>query len=176
MLTKKIVDLLNKQIELEAMASQVYLAMASWAEVEGLGGSSRFFYQHSEEERQHMLRIFHYLNDRGSHAIVPALKAVRLEYKSLEDACEHLLKHEVVVTESINNLVDEALKAKDHTTHLFLQWYVQEQLEEETLARNILDKLKLIGGDKAGLYLLDRELGSGGETEQDVRGGKGAGK
>jgi ferritin len=65
----------------------------------------------------------------------------------------------VKVTESINNLIDHALSARDHTTHVFLQWYVQEQLEEERLARQILDKIKLIANDKAGLYLLDRELG-----------------
>jgi ferritin len=159
MLNKKMIDLLNKQIELEAMASQVYLAMASWAEVEGLEGASQFFYEHSDEERMHMLKLFHYVNERGGHAIVPILKSVPTKYKNLEDACTHLLSHEVKVTESINNLIDHALSARDHTTHVFLQWYVQEQLEEERLARQILDKIKLIANDKAGLYLLDRELG-----------------
>ena len=160
MLTKKMTELLNKQIELEAMASQVYLAMASWAEVEGLEGTARFFYEHSDEERGHMLRLFHYINERGGHAIVPSLKSVPTKYKSVEDACTHLLEHEVKVTESINNLIDHTLGAKDYTTHHFLQWYVQEQLEEERLARQILDKIKLIGSDKAGLFLLDRELGT----------------
>jgi ferritin len=159
MLTKKMNELLNGQIELEAMASQVYLAMASWAEVAGLEGTASFFYAHSEEERQHMLRLFHYVNERGGQAMVPTLQSVPMKYKSVEDACEHLLAHEIKVTESINRLIDHTLAAKDHTTHHFLQWYIQEQLEEERLARQILDKLKLIGNDKAGLFLLDRELG-----------------
>jgi ferritin len=150
---------LNKQIELEGMASQVYLAMASWAEVAGLEGASKFFYKHSDEERMHMLKLFHYVNERGGHALVPVLKAVPTKYKNIEDACAHLLEHEVKVTESINKLIEVALSAKDYTTQVFLQWYVQEQLEEERLARQILDKIKLIDNDKAGLYMLDRELG-----------------
>lgn len=158
MLTKKMTEMLNEQIILEATASQVYLAMASWAEVSGLEGSAQFFYKHADEERMHMLKLFHYINERGGHAVVPALAAVPLKYKSIEDAVEHLLDHECKVTASINELVDQSIKAKDYTTHNFLQWYVQEQMEEERLARSILDKLKLIGADKAGMYLLDKEL------------------
>jgi ferritin len=173
MLNKKMIELLNKQIELEAMASQVYLAMASWAEVAGLEGASQFFYEHSDEERMHMLKLFHYVNERGGHALVPVLKAVPAKYKSLEDACAHLLEHEIKVTASINNLIDHALSARDHTTHVFLQWYVQEQLEEERLARQILDKIKLIANDTAGLYLLDRELGQMASTPSK---GAGSGK
>lgn len=167
MISKKMDELLNKQIELEGTASQVYLAMASWAEVEGLEGSAQFFYKHSDEERMHMLKLFRYINERGGHAVVPVLKAVPLKYKSVQDAVEHLLEHEVRVTESINELVDQALKSKDYTTHNFLQWYVQEQMEEERLARSILDKLNLIGTDKAGLYLLDKELGSLAQLEEE---------
>jgi ferritin len=116
----------------------------------------------------HMLKLFRYINERGGHAVVPVLKAVPLKYKSVQDAVEHLLDHEVRVTESINELVDQALKSKDYTTHNFLQWYVQEQMEEERLARSILDKLKLIGADKAGLYLLDKELaGLAGQAEKE---------
>lgn len=171
MLSKKMIELLNEQIVLEATASQVYLAMASWAEVEGLEGTARFFYKHSDEERMHMLKLFGYINERGGHAVVPPLKAVPLKYKSVEDAVSHLLEHECRVTESINTLVDHALKAKDYTTHNFLQWYVQEQMEEERLAGNILAKIKLIGSDKAGMYLLDRELGEQAGVSGDARKG-----
>lgn len=164
MLSPEMTALLNKQIEFEAMASQTYLGMASWAEVEGLEGAAAFFYTHSEEERQHMLKLFHYVNERGGHAVVPVLGEVPSSYKSIEDACQHLLAHEVKVTESICKLIDLAVSLKDHATNHFLQWYVQEQLEEERLASQILDKIKLIGNDKAGLYLLDRELGQAQNT------------
>lgn len=158
MVTKKIEQSLNKQIELEASSSQYYLAMASWAENNGLSGVAAFFYQHSDEERIHMLKLIKYLNERGGKAIIPALEQPPKDFKSLQYAFDNLLKHEIMVSNEINKLVDICLKEKDYTTHNFLQWYVSEQIEEEALARTILDKLNLIGNDKGGLYLFDRDL------------------
>jgi ferritin len=158
MVTKKIEQALNKQIELEAASSQFYLAMASWAENNGLSGVAAFFYQHSDEERMHMLKLIKYLNERGGKAVIPALKQPPSNFKSLQNIFDELLKHEVLVSNEINKLVDICLKEKDYTTHNFLQWYVSEQIEEEALARTILDKLNLIGNDKGGLYLFDRDL------------------
>lgn len=160
MISKKIEKLLNKQIELEAMASQHYLAMASWAEVKGYSGIPQFLYKHSAEERMHMLKLFGFINERGGHALVPALKSPAIDYKSVNHLFEQVLNHEIMVSTEINKLVEETLKEKDYTTHNFLQWYVAEQIEEERLARNILDKLNLIGNDKSGLYLFDRDLGT----------------
>lgn len=158
MVTKKIEQALNKQIELEASSSQYYLAMASWAENNGLSGVAAFFYQHSDEERMHMLKLIKYLNERGGKAVIPALEQPPKDFKTLQFAFDNLLKHEVMVSNEINKLVDICLKEKDYTTHNFLQWYVSEQIEEEALARTILDKLNLIGNDKGGLYLFDRDL------------------
>lgn len=158
MVTKKIEQALNKQIELEANSSQYYLAMASWAEINGLSGVAAFFYQHSDEERMHMLKLIKYLNERGGKATIPALEQPPKDFKSLQYAFDNLLKHEIMVSNEINKLVDICLKEKDYTTHNFLQWYVSEQIEEEALARTILDKLNLIGNDKGGLYLFDRDL------------------
>lgn len=158
MVTKKIEQALNKQIELEASSSQFYLAMASWAENQGLSGVAAFFYQHSDEERLHMLKLIKYLNERGGKAVIPALEQPPKDFKSLQYAFDNLLKHEIMVSNEINKLVDICLKEKDYTTHNFLQWYVSEQIEEEALARTILDKLNLIGNDKGGLYLFDRDL------------------
>lgn len=158
MVTKKIEQALNKQIELEANSSQYYLAMASWAENSGLSGVAAFFYQHSDEERMHMLKLVKYLNERGGKASIPALTQPPKDFKSLQNAFDNLLKHEVMVSNEINKLVEICLKEKDYTTHNFLQWYVSEQIEEEALARTILDKLNLIGNDKGGLYLFDRDL------------------
>lgn len=158
MLSKKIETALNAQIELEASSSQIYLAMASWAETRGLNGVSSFLYQHSDEERLHMLKLIKFVNERGGHGIVPVLKQPPLKFKSVTSVFAEILKHEVKVTSEINKLVDICLKEKDYTTHNFLQWYVSEQIEEEALARQIMDKLDLIGEEKGGLYLFDRDL------------------
>jgi ferritin len=160
MLSKKIESALNKQIELEAASSQYYLSMASWAETQGMSGVATFLFQHSDEERAHMIKLLKFVNERGGHAIVPALKQPDKTFKSLQVIFEQVLNHEIMVSTEINNLVDICLKEKDYTTHNFLQWYVSEQIEEEALARNIMDKLKMIGTDKGGLYFFDRDLGS----------------
>ena len=158
MLTKKVENALNKQIEHEANPSQFYLPMASWAETKGLEGVSRFFYRHSDEEREHMLKLIKYVNERGGHSIVPSLAKPPKVFDCLSHVFQDLLDHEVMVSREINKVVDICLKDKDYTTHNFMQWYVAEQIEEEALARHILDKLKLIGDDKGGLYLFDRDI------------------
>lgn len=158
MLTKKVEQALNQQIEIEAQSSQFYLAMASWAEVNGLGGIANFLYRHSDEERMHMLKLVRYVNERGGHALVPALKQPPTTFKDMFSVFEQLLKHEIWVSSEINKVVDTCLKEKDYSTHNFMQWYVSEQIEEEALARAIMDKLKMIGSDKGGLYLFDRDI------------------
>jgi ferritin len=160
MLIKGIEEALNNQILLESESSQTYLAMACWAETNGFDGTSGFMYAHSDEERGHMLKIVKYINERGSRAIIPELPQPKDDYKTLLEVFENLLEHEVAVTNSINELVFKTLEAKDYTTHNFLQWYVSEQTEEEALARSILDKLKMIGNDKGGMYLFDRDVES----------------
>ncbi|UTW63910.1 ferritin [bacterium SCSIO 12741] len=158
MLAKKIEDALNEQVRLEAASSQFYLAMASWAENQGFNGTATFMYAHSDEERMHMLKLMQYINERGGHAVVSALDQPSTDYNSLQEVFDNLLSHEELVTQKINELVFLCLQEKDYTTHNFLQWYVSEQIEEEALARTILDKLKLIGNDKGGLYLFDRDV------------------
>ncbi len=159
MLSKEMQDALNHQVKIEAESSQVYLAMASWAEIQpGIDNVTAFFYRHSDEERVHMLKLIHFINERGGAAVVPALEQPTLSYPSIHQAFRELLKHEEKVSESINNLVDMALKGKDYATHNFLQWYVAEQIEEEALARLMNDKLEMIGDDRSGLYLFDRDI------------------
>jgi ferritin len=158
MLNEKIETALNRQVQLEAESSQYYLAMASWAENNGYNGVANFFYTHSDEERMHMLKLVKYINERGGVAKIGTLPAPSTSFDSLDQIFLNLLKHEVNVSNEINGVVEICLKEKDYTTHNFLQWYVAEQIEEEALARLILDKLKLIGNDKGGLYLFDRDL------------------
>ncbi len=160
MVSPKIEKALNKQIEVEAKSSQFYLAMASWADTQGFHGVSQFLYRHSDEERQHMLKLIHYVNERGGKAEIPALPKGPAKFESIQIIFKELFEHEQRVTQEINTVVDACLKEKDYTTHNFMQWYVSEQIEEEALARTILDKLALIGNDKGGLYLFDRDLAS----------------
>ncbi len=152
-------EALNRQVLMEAQSSQAYLAMGSWAEIQpGLKGVTQFFFKHSDEERMHMLKLIHFINERGGFAVVPSLAQPALTFVSLKKAFEELLKHELAVSESINNLVDISLSEKDYATHNFLQWYVMEQMEEERLARECNDKLEMIGDDRSGLYLFDRDI------------------
>ncbi|MCC7332530.1 MAG: ferritin [Flavobacteriales bacterium] len=160
MLKTKVEKALNNQLLIEGESSQIYLAMASWAETQGLSGTAQFLYKHSDEERIHMLKLVQYINERGGHAVIPALSAPSRDYKTLNNMFATLLKHEIMVSSKINDLVEICLKEKDFTTNNFLQWYVSEQIEEEALARTILDKLKMIGSDKSGLYMFDRDVES----------------
>jgi ferritin len=158
MLSKRMQSVLNKQIRIEAESSQIYLAMASWAEIQGLQGVSEFMYTQSDEERMHMLKLFKYINERGGHAMVSELSEPAVEFGSFKELFETLFKHEIFVSQTINDLVHIALEEKDYATHNFLQWYVAEQIEEEAQARTILDKINLIGDDKGGLYLFDNDI------------------
>jgi ferritin len=157
-MNKRVEAALNDQIKKEASSSQYYLSMASWAENNGLNGTAKFMYTHADEERFHMLKLVKFVNERGGKAIIPAVGQPPVEFRELKNVFELLLEHEIGVTASINNLVDICLQEKDYTTHNFVQWYVSEQLEEEALARMMIDKLKLIGVDNSGMYMFDRDL------------------
>jgi len=172
MLSQTMQAALNKQVQLEAASSQAYLAMASWSEIQpGLDGVAEFFFQQSEEERVHMLKLMRFINERGGFAVVPPLPQPIVTFKSLKNLFEEFLKHEIEVSASINELVHLALAEKDYATHNFLQWYVSEQIEEEKSARILNDKLELIGEDKSGLYLFDRDIMS--TRAAGGKGGKG---
>ncbi len=157
-MNKRIEAALNEQVVKEGSSSQFYLSMASWSENQGLNGTAKFLYEQADEERMHMLKLVKFINERGGVAIIPSVEKPPIEFSSLENVFKSLLDHELMVTASINNLVDICLQEKDYTTHNFVQWYVSEQLEEEAQARTILDKLHLIDGDKGGLYMFDRDL------------------
>ncbi|TGD58565.1 ferritin [Flavobacterium humi] len=158
MLSKNIESVLNKQIRIEAESSQVYLSMACWAETQGLEGVAQFMYKQSDEERMHMLKLVKYINERGGHAVVTDLKAPKTKFGTMKEMFEELYNHELFVSNSINELVHVTFDEKDYATHNFLQWYVAEQIEEEAQAKTILDKINLIGDDKGGLYLFDRDI------------------
>lgn len=158
MISKKLEKALNNQIKLEAEASFAYLAMASWCEKQGLNGCAKFFYGHAEEERQHMLKIFHYLNEVEGHSLVPALEQPKLDFKDIVDAVTVAMKSEQKVTKAVNELYELAEKEKDYGTYNFVEFYVNEQREEEILFTQIQEKIELIGLDGMGLYYIDKEL------------------
>ena len=157
-ISPKIKKALNNQTALEANASNTYLAMASWCEITGYEGSAEFFYVQAEEERQHMLKFIHYLNDIGAQATIPGAKPPTSNFKSLETIIKTSLNNEQIVTKSIHNIVEIAQKEKDHSTYAFLEWFVNEQVEEEKKFETILQKFDLIGRDKLAINEIDKIL------------------
>ena len=149
---------LNDQTALEANASNTYLAMASWCEITGYEGSAAFFYVQAEEERQHMLKFVHYLNDMGVSATIPGTKSPTSNFKSLEIIIKTALNNERIVTRAIHKMVEIAQKEKDHSTYAFLEWFVNEQVEEEKKFETILQKFDLIGRDKLATNEIDKIL------------------
>jgi ferritin len=150
--------LLNDQIKFEASASMQYLAMASWADANGYNGVADFFYLQSEEERVHMIKLVKFINERSAKVIIPELDKPKSDFESLNQLFETFLEKEVFVTKQINHVIYECLQHKDYNVHNFMQWYVTEQLEEEAVAKTLLDKLMIIGDDKSGHYLFDRDI------------------
>lgn len=150
---------LNKQVEMEGKSSAYYLSMASWAEMQGFSHSAKFLYDHAEEERGHMLKLFRYINEAGGHAIQPEITGIRQHFNSLREVFELILEHEIEVTKSINNIVDHCFNVKDFATFSFMQWYVTEQREEETVARRALEIFDIIGEEGVGLWTIDQEMG-----------------
>jgi len=158
-LTSDVEKRLNAQVRMEAMSSQFYLSCASWCEKEGYENAANFLYTHSEEERMHQLKIFRYINEAGGHAIVPPLSEVPSDFESFRAIFEDVLGHEVKVSRSINNLADFCFGQKDFGTFQFLQWFIEEQREEEVLARRILDLFDLIGEQGQGRWMIEQEIG-----------------
>ena len=164
-LSKNLQKSLNDQISLEANASNAYMSMASWCEVTGYEGGAQFFYAQSDEERTHMLKIVHYLNNLGIPAIIPATKLPTNNFASLESALKTALKSEQTVTTAIHKMVEIAQKDKDHSTYAFLEWFVNEQVQEETKFEGLLQKFEIIGRDKLAINEIDKLLGTSTTTE-----------
>ncbi|MEN8152774.1 MAG: non-heme ferritin [Acidobacteriota bacterium] len=158
MISKKLIDRLNKQINLEFYSSNIYLQMSSWLDTNNMPGASKYLRQHAAEEMMHMNKLFDYVNESGGMAIVGAIKSPATEFSSVKEVFEEIYKHECYVTEQINSIVGMAFEDKDFFTFNFLQWFVAEQHEEESLFKSILDKFELIGDKKDRLFFIDQEL------------------
>ena len=163
-------DILNKQVTKEANAAQIYLSYAIWADSKGYSGVADLLFRHSGEERNHMMKVIQYIQERGGKAKVTALPAPPKDPENLQDCFEKIFQHEVDNTTAIYEIVNITQNEKDWATWNFAQWFVKEQIEEETLALNLLDKLKIAGGPKASnesLLYLDKEIGDQ-EDEADL--------
>ncbi|RKZ15975.1 non-heme ferritin [bacterium] len=159
MLEPALVEKLNAQINLEFYSSNLYLQMSAWCEAKSLPGAAAFLKSHADEEMQHMQRLFQYVIETGAMPRIGAIEDPQADFGSVEDVFAATFAHEQNVTKSINALADAAFTSKDYSTFNFLQWYVSEQHEEESLFAGILDRIRLIGIDGRGLYHIDNELG-----------------
>jgi len=157
-LSPKIQEALNNQIGYEAYASNFYLALAYWCDDQALEGCKKFFLRQSEEERMHMLKIYEYMSESGVHPKTSAISQPPLEYTSVQEAFKKVFEQERFVTQSIHNILALANEHNDFNTQQFLQWYVDEQREEEAVIRTILDRIKIIGEGGQSLYYIDKEV------------------
>lgn len=152
---------LNDQMTKEAHASQIYLSYAAWASDQGFDGIANFLFRHAHEERNHMMKILEYILERGAKAKITAIPAPGDEPVNVNDCFEKVFKSEVDNTTAIYKLVKMSHDEQDWATWNFMQWFVKEQIEEETLAMSLLNKIKIAGGVSASgdaLYNLDRDL------------------
>ncbi|MBL0026623.1 MAG: ferritin [Saprospiraceae bacterium] len=157
-LSPKIQEALNNQIANEGFASNFYLALAYWCDDQALEGCKKFFLRQAEEERMHMMKIYEYMSESGVHPKTSAIPQVPIEYSNIQEAFKKVFDQERSVTQSIHNLLSLAMEENDYNTQQFLQWYVDEQREEEAVIRTILDRIRIIGDGAQSLYYIDKEI------------------
>ncbi len=160
MIDKEVEEAINKQINEEMFSAYLYLSMSAYFEDAGLKGFANWMYVQYQEEVEHAMKFYNYLIDRGGRIKLYAIKEPEQNWDSALHAFEETLNHEKHITQCINNLVDLAEKKKDRATFNLLQWYVDEQVEEESNDEEIISQLKMLGDSGHGLLMLDRELGS----------------
>jgi len=158
MLSEKMVNVLNEQINKEMYSAYLYMSMSAYSTYIGLKGFANWFMIQYQEEMIHAMKIYDYVNDQGAQVKLMAIEKSPTEFESPMDMFEKTLEHEKFVTKSINDLVDLAIKENDHATQIFLQWFVTEQIEEEANDNDIIAKLKLAGKEGNGLFMIDKEL------------------
>ena len=159
---KSIVKMLNHQIAQENSACFAYLSQAVWCDREGFSGAAAFLYQQSADERDHMLRIIAYLSELEAKVDIPTTQktAVQAEYASLHDVFTQVLHNETKNTQELHKIVEAALAEKDYRTFSFMQWFLEEQREEERVAQRAISLFDLMGNEGGiGLYKIDHALG-----------------
>jgi ferritin len=160
---------LNDQMTKEAHAAQIYLSYGAWADDQGYAGIANFLFRHAQEERNHMMKLLEYIQERGARATIDTIPAVLADPTSVQNCFEKVFEQEVENTKAVYRIVKLSFTEEDWATWNFMQWFVKEQTEEETLAMSLLDKIRISGGENAkadALYTLDRDLGN---TPDDAR-------
>ncbi len=160
MISEKIQDAFNEQLNVELASAYLYLSMSAYFEAENFSGFAHWMRAQAQEEMGHAMRFFNHINDRSGRVILKALEAPTKEWESPLAAFEDALKHEELITQKINELVELAQAEKDHAAFEFLQWFVDEQVEEEKSVGDVVHKLRLAGDNAGALMFLDKELGS----------------
>ncbi len=159
MIDKRMEDAINKQINEELYSAYLYLSMSAWFESIGLKGFANWMMVQFKEEMDHAMKFYNYLNSQGATVKLMAIQEPPHEWESPLHAFEETLKHEQHITKCINELVDLAEELKDRATYNMLQWFINEQVEEEENDREIIDMLKMVEGSKHGIFMIDKELG-----------------
>ena len=160
MLSEKMQNAINKQINAEIYSAYLYLSMSAYFESINLEGFANWMRMQAQEEMVHAMKFYDYVNERGSRVVLQTVEGPPTEWDSALAVFEHTYEHEQNVTGMINNLVNLAIEEKDHATNSFLQWFVDEQVEEEASADKVLQQLKLTGDAPGALFMIDRELGA----------------
>ncbi len=160
MLSKRMEEALNEQINAEFASAYLYLSMGSWFEEKNLEGMANWMMIQFKEEQTHALKFFQYVVERGGRVNLKPIAGPKTSWNNVIEVFEETLEHEKLVTSLINKLVDIAIEERDHATNNMLQWFVGEQVEEEANADKIINQLKMIGDHPQGIFMLDRELAS----------------
>ena len=158
-MNSKIESAFNEQLNAELFSSYLYLSMAAYFESQNLKGMAGWMRMQAIEEHMHAMKFFDFINECGGRVTLAKIQEPKTEWSSSLDVFEDTCEHESKVTSLINDLVDLAIKEKDHAANAFLQWFITEQIEEEATAQEIRDKLKLIGDNPVALFMIERELG-----------------
>lgn len=158
MIKQVMVDAINEQIAKEMYSSNLYLSMAAYFHTINLNGMAHWMRLQAQEELTHALKFFDYLLDRGGQVVIKQVAQAPSKWTSPFETFEESYKHEQMITESINKLADLAIKEGDHATNILLQWFITEQVEEEATVSEIVERLRMVGQDKGGLFLIDNEL------------------
>jgi ferritin len=158
MLNPRVQNAINEQINAEIWSAYMYLSMSAYLASEGLNGFANWMRVQWQEELSHAMKFFDYLQERGAKPVLNPIAAVPEKWNSAMHIMEETLKHEQHVTALINNIMDIAIEEKDHATKSMLQWFIDEQVEEEANAQELIDSLKLIGSNGHGIFMLDKEL------------------
>lgn len=165
MLSQKLEDAINEQINSEFYAAHLYLSMSAYCETQSLGGFAHWLRMQYSEELSHGLKLFDFILDRGGRVVLQAIEQPQVEFESVAAIMEMALEHERKVTALIDSLYELALDEKDYSAHVLLEWFVDEQVEEEKILTEIVDHLRIVGDDGTGLLMLDSRLKERSDSE-----------